>query len=124
MLKRVALLGTIAALSAASPSHSVAQDWDGGGWRGGWGGGVTVTVTPGPRPYPYPYYRRPAVCCRPIPRPAPVVCCSYGSYGYYGGSYYRPWRRPLYYYGDSYAPYGYHYDAGYTDAGYGYDDGP
>jgi hypothetical protein len=117
MLKRVAFLGAIAALTIASPSHAVAQDWAGWG-----GGGVTVNVgfpafqrpdfccRPRPRPFVCcrPFFPRPIVCCRPIPRP--VVCCR---------PFYRPWPRPPYYYGDSFAPYGYHYDAGYTDGGYG-----
>jgi hypothetical protein len=133
MPKRVAIFGAIAALTIASPSHAVAQDW--AGWGGGWGGGVTVNVAfPGPRPFfcCRPRIPRPIVCCRPfIPRPIvccrpfiprPVVCCR---------PLYRPWARPLYYYGDGFAPYGYHYDAGYpgagydgyADAGYGYGDG-
>jgi hypothetical protein len=113
MLKRVALLGAIAALTIASPSHSVAQDW------GGWGGGVTVNVGFPVRPFPRqdfccrPRIPRPVECCRPIPRP--VICCR---------PYYRPWPRPPYFYGDSFAPYGYHYNAGYPNVGYdGYGDG-
>jgi hypothetical protein len=38
MLKLIALLGVIAALTLANPSNSVAQGWDGGG------GGVTVSI--------------------------------------------------------------------------------
>jgi hypothetical protein len=128
MSRRAALFGAIAALTIASPSHAVAQDWS-GGWGGGWGGGVTVNVG-------FPAFRRPDICCRPFFRrpiaccrpffqrpiaccrpfiPRPVVCCR---------PFFRRWARPPYFYGDSFAPYGYHYDAGYTDAAYdGYDDG-
>jgi hypothetical protein len=116
MLKRVALLGAIAALTIASPSHAVAQTW------GGWGGGVTINVG-------FPVFPRRDFCCRPrFPRPVfccrtffprPVFCCR----PFYR-SFYRPWPRPPYYYGDGFAPYGYHYNAGYTTAGYGgYGDG-
>jgi hypothetical protein len=119
MLKRVAFLGAIAALTIWNPSHSVAQTWDGGTWGGGgWGGGccgaITITVGfPRPRFCCRPFIPRPTFCCRPfIPRP--VWCCNNGPYPYYG--------RPLYYYGDRFAPYGYNWNAGYTEAGYGYDD--
>lgn len=113
MLKRIARLGAIAALTIGSPSHSKAQDW--GGW-GGWGGGVTVNVGfPGPRPFfPRPFCCRPRIlrpdfCCRPfIPRP--VFCCN--------RPFLRPWPRPIYYYGDNFAPWGYNWEAGYSDAGY------
>ena len=111
MLKRVALLGASAALALANPSRSVAQNWD--GWGGGWGGGVTVNVG-------FPSFPRPAFCCRPrFPRPficcrpfipRPVVCCR---------PFFRPWGRPLYFYGDSFAPYGYNYNAGYGEGDYG-----
>jgi hypothetical protein len=66
MLKRVAFLGAIAALTLASPSHSLAQDWGGGGW----GGGVTVHVG-------FPFHRRSELCCeerRFFPRRR-VFCC-------------------------------------------------
>lgn len=121
MLKRVALLGAIAALTIWNPSRSVAQAWDGGwdgaGWGGnGWGGGaVTVTVGfPGfRRPFCCrPHIPRPVFCCRPVP-PRPVWCCENRAFPYY-------YRRPPYYYGDSFAPYGYNWNAGYTEAGYGY----
>jgi hypothetical protein len=112
MVKRVVLLGAIAALTIASPSHSVAQDWRGSG------GGVTVNV--GFPAFPRhdfccrPFFPRPVECCRPR-FPRPVACCR---------PFYRPWPRPPYFYGDSFAPYGYHYDAGYPNAGYdGYGDG-
>jgi hypothetical protein len=135
MLKRVALFGAIAALTIWNPSHSVAQAWDGAGWDGagsgggdGWGRGCcgAITVTVGfPRPRPFccrPFIPRPAFCCRPVP-PRPVWCCNrpYSNYG-----------RPLYYYGDRFAPYGYNWNSGYgnsgyansgyTEAGYGYDE--
>ncbi len=115
MLKRVALLGAMAALTVWNPTISVAQ---------GWGGGVTVTVAGFPGPYPYrprpwccrPYVPRPTWCCRPyIPRP--VWCCN-RPYPYYYGYY----GRPLYYYGDRFAPYGYNWNVGYNDADYGYDE--
>jgi hypothetical protein len=138
MLKRVALLGAIAALSIAGPSHSVAQEW--GGWGGGVGG---VTVHVGfpafprrdfccrpriPRPpidccrvFQRPIdccrvIQRPIACCRPFPRR--VECCDSPYYPY--RPIYRQWSRPLYYYGDRFAPYGYHYDAAYPDGGDGY----
>jgi hypothetical protein len=126
MLKRVALLGAIAALTIAGPSHSVAQEW------AGWGGGVTVhvgfPVLPRPdfccRPrIPRPIdccrvIERPVACCRPIPRR--VECCDDPYYPY--RPIYRPWTRPLYYYGDRFVPYGYHYNAAYPDGGDGYGD--
>jgi hypothetical protein len=118
MVKRVALLGAIAALTIWNPSNSVAQSW----------GGVTVTVSL-PAPYPYrprptwccrPYYPRPTWCCRPY-YPRPVWCCR--------RPYYSGYPRPLYYYGDNFAPYGYNwnrYDSGYygyyNDVGYGYNE--
>ena len=44
MLKRIALLGAMAALIIVKPSNAVAQGWD------GWGGGITVNVrVPFPR---------------------------------------------------------------------------
>lgn len=128
MLKRVALLGAIAALTILKPSDSVAQGWD--GWGGPWGGGVTVTVTgfPGPfrRPVPCcarPFIPRPTFCCRRrfFPRPVvccerpfiprPVFCCERPFID-------RPFYRPPYFYGDSFAPYAYNWNAGYGYGGY------
>ena len=44
MLKRIALLVAMAALTIVKPSNAVAQGWD------GWGGGITVNVrVPFPR---------------------------------------------------------------------------
>jgi hypothetical protein len=111
MLKRVALLGAIAALTSGNPSNAVAQGWGGSGW----GGGVTVTVSGFPGPYPYyrrPYYPRPC-CYRPyIPRR--VWCCHSPYYA-------RPYYRPPYFYGDNFAPYGYNWEGGgyYNEASYG-----
>jgi hypothetical protein len=145
MLKRVALLGAIAALTIGNPVRSVAQTWDGAGWDGAgwdggswdgagwdggrWGGGccVTVAVRVAIRPRPWccrripprpivccrPLIPRPTICCRPVIPPRPVLCCN-RPYPYYG--------RPLYYYGDSFAPFGYNPNAGYTDASYAYDE--
>jgi hypothetical protein len=102
MLKRVARLGAIAALTIGIPSNAVAQSW----------GGVTVTVSGFPGPAPYPYYRRPVPCCyRPYrPHYSRPWCCYRPYYGYY---------RPPYFYGDYFAPHHYNW---YRDAGYGYDD--
>ncbi len=117
MLKRVALLGAIAALTIWNPSNSAAQGW----------GGVTVTVAGFPGPYPY---RPRPWCCRPY-YPRPVWCCN-RPYRYSYPYPYPYYARPQYYYGDSFAPYGYNWnrydagynwnrnDVGYNDAGYGY----
>jgi hypothetical protein len=126
MLKRVALLGAVAALTIAGPSHATAQEW------AGWGGGVTVNVG-------FPFQRRAEFCCeerRFIPRRR-VFCCEERRFfprrrvfcceeerqffprrrvfcceerRFFPG---RFWRPP--YYGDG-------WNAGYTDAGYGYDE--
>jgi hypothetical protein len=145
MLKRIALLGAMAALTIWNPSNAAAQGWEGG--AGGWGG-VTVTVTGFPGPFQHrrpvrccerPFIPRPVFCCerpfiprpvscceRPfIPRPVsccerpfiprPVSCCERRFFP-------RPFDRPPYFYGDNFAPYGYNWNAGYTDAGYGYDE--
>jgi hypothetical protein len=143
MLKRVALLGAIAALTIGNPSNSVAQGWDGGGGCCG----ITVTVTGFPRPdfccerrfFPrrvfccerrfFPrrdiccerrFFPRPVFCCEPERRffPRPAFCCE-PERRFFA----RPFDRPPYYYGDSFAPYAYNwnrYDAGYSEAGYGY----
>jgi hypothetical protein len=122
MLKRVAFLGAIAALTIVKPSHSVAQGWD--GWAGGgWGGCCgAVTVTVGfPRPVPFrrpirccerPFIPRPAFCCERPFIPRPVFCCERRFFP-------RQFVRPPYYYGDSFAPYAYNWNAGYDNAGYG-----
>jgi hypothetical protein len=102
MLKRVALMGAIAALTIGNPSHSIAQDW-----RGGWGpGGVTVTVG-----FPGPIFRRPVSCCF---GPRPIACCWDRPFPP------GPFFRPPYFYGDRFAPYAYNpyaYDTRF--AGYG-----
>jgi hypothetical protein len=61
MLKRIALLVAIAALTFVKPSNSVAQDW------GGWGGGVTVNVG-----FPFPHRDS---CCERRFFPRRVFCC-------------------------------------------------
>jgi hypothetical protein len=115
MLKRVALLGALAALTIVKPSNAVAQGWD--GW---------CCERPFiPRPVfccERPFIPRPVFCCeRPfIPRPVfcceepRVFCCDDRRF------FPRPFGRPLYYYGDRFAPYGYNWNGGYTDGGYGY----
>ena len=50
MLKRIALLGAMAALTIVKPSNAVAQGWDGRG-------GITVNVG-----FPFPHRRR-DFCC-------------------------------------------------------------
>ena len=103
MLKRVALIGAIAALTIGNPSNSMAQDW-----TGGWGPGA-VTVRVG---FPGPFFRRPVSCCF---RPSPVVCCNRPFFPFP-----RPFFRPPYFYGDYFAPYAYNpyaYDTRYD--GYG-----
>jgi hypothetical protein len=123
MLKRVAFLGAMAALTIWNPSNAVAQSWDGGGCCG-----ITVNVS-------FPFAHRRDFCCerRFFPRrvfccedrrefccddrrffPRRVFCCDDRRF------FPRPFGRPLYYYGDSFAPFGYNWNAGYTDAGYGY----
>jgi hypothetical protein len=117
MLKRIALLVAMAALTIVKPSNAVAQGWDGG----------CCERRFFPRPVfccERPFIPRPVFCCeRPfIPGPVfgceepRVFCCEDRpffprSYGY---------GRPLYYYGDRFAPYGYNWNAGYADASYGY----
>jgi hypothetical protein len=131
MLKRIALLVAMAALTIVKPSNAVAQGWD------GWGGNCCERRFI-PRPVfccERPFIPRPIVCCeRPfIPRPIiccerpfiprPVFCCDDRRF------FPRPYGRPPYYYGDRFAPYAYNWNAGYgydwnggyTGAGYGYD---
>jgi len=111
MLKRVALLGSIAAVTALSASSAGAQYWG--------GGPVTVTVSTYPSPYPYPYY--------------PTYRHYYHREGWWwdgDAPYYRRYRAPPFFYGDNFEPYGYGYRAesgyhsvtGYHDAGFDYDD--
>ena len=61
MLKRIALLGAMAALTVLKPSNAVAQGWD------GWGGGISVNVR-------VPFPRR-DFCCERRFVPRPVFCC-------------------------------------------------
>jgi hypothetical protein len=61
------------------------------------------------------FFPRQVDCCeerRFFPRP--VFCCDDRRF------FPRPFGRPPYYYGDRFAPYAYNWNAGYTDAGYGY----
>src|SRR5712675_1060248 len=129
MLKRIALLGAMAALTIVKPSNAVAQGWD--GW-----GGITVNVG-----FPFPHRRR-DFCCeenRFFPRrvfeerrdfcceenrffPRRVFeerrdfCCEENRF------FPRRFGRPPYYYGDRFAPYAYNWNGGYTNAGYGYNE--
>jgi hypothetical protein len=106
MLKRVALIGAIAALTIGNPSNSMAQNWGGRG-----PGAVSVTVG-FPQPIPAPVFRRPISCCF-RPRPIECCCCNRPLFP-------RPYRWPPYFYGDYFAPYVYNwnrYDADY-DGGY------
>jgi hypothetical protein len=134
MLKRIVLLGAMAALTIVKPSNAVAQ---------GWGGCCGITVNVG---FPFPqrradfcceerrFFPRRDFCCeerRFFPRrvfderrdfccderrffPRADFCCEERRF------FPRAVGRPPYYYGDSFAPYGYNWNAGYTDAGYGY----
>ena len=119
MLKRIALLGAMAALTIVKPSNAVAQGWDGCC-------GITVNVG-------FPFQHR-DFCCerRFFPRqvscceerrdfcceerrffPRQVFCCDDRRF------FPRPFGRPPYFYGDSFAPYRYNWNGGYTNAGYG-----
>jgi hypothetical protein len=107
MLKRVAVLGSVAALMIGSAASAGAQ-----GWAGGWGG-VTVTVSGFPGPY-YPPYRGSDWCCYShYPDYPRSTWCCYG--GYYPHRYYRP----PYFYGDNFAPYAYGYGYGGYNGAYG-----
>ena len=102
MLKRIVLLGAMAALTIVKPSNAVAQGWDGCC-------GITVNVG-----FPFPH-RRADFCCeerRFFPRRD--FCCEESRF------FPRRFGRPPYYYGDRFAPYAYNWNGGYTDAGYGY----
>ena len=111
MLKRIALLGAMAALTIVKPSNAVAQGWDGCCGVGG----ITVNVG-----FPFPHRRR-DFCCeerRFFPRRVfeerRDFCCEEDRF------FPRRFGRPPYYYGDRFAPYAYNWNGGYTDAGYGY----
>jgi hypothetical protein len=128
MLKRIALLVAIAALTIVKPPNAVAQGWDGCC-------GISVNVR-----VPFPrqdfccerrFFPRRVDCCeepRFFPRrvdcceerrffPRQAFCCDDRRF------FSRPFGRPPYYYGDRFAPYAYNWNAGYGDAGYGYDYG-
>jgi hypothetical protein len=122
MWKRAALLGFIAALTICNPASSSAAVW--GAFAAA--AAAATAVSPEPTPvervqYYYPdavgccYHRPwfPRPCCQRQWIPRPVDCCR----PYYP----RPccYHRPLYYYGDSFAPYGYNWYR--YEAGYGYD---
>ena len=103
MLKRIALLGAIAALIIVKPSNAVAQGWD------GWGS-----------PFPHfcceeqRFFPRRDFCCddrRFFPRPV-----FFEEHRFF----HRPFWRPPYFYGDWFAPYVYNWYAGYPYDGYGY----
>ena len=130
MLKRIALLVAMAALTIVKPSNAVAQGWDGCC-------GITVNVG-----FPFQhrdfccerrFFPRRVDCCeerRFFPRrdfccerrffPRRVFeerrdfCCEESRF------FPRRFGRPPYYYGDRFAPYAYNWNGGYTDAGYGY----
>jgi hypothetical protein len=112
MLKRIVLLGAVAALTIVKPPSAVAQGWDGWG-----GGGITVNVR-----VPFPqrdfccerrFIPRRVFCCERPFIPRRVFCCDDRRF------FARPFGRPPYFYGDSFAPYRYNWNGGYTDAGYG-----
>jgi hypothetical protein len=110
MLKRIALLGAMAALTIVKPSSAAAQGWD------GWGGDCCERRFI-PRPIfccERPFIPRPIFCCERPFIPRPVFCCDDQRF------FPRPFGRPLYYYGDRFAPYGYNWNVGYSDGGYGY----
>jgi hypothetical protein len=148
MLKRIALLGAMAALTIVKPSNAVAQGWD--GW-----GGITVNVG-----FPFPHRRR-DFCCeerRFFPRrvfeerrdfcceenrffPRRVFeerrdfCCEENRFFprrvfeerrdfccEESRFFPRRFGRPPYYYGDRFAPYAYNWNGGYTNAGYRYNE--
>lgn len=136
MLKRVALLGAIVALTMiVKPSGSIAQEW--GGWDGCCGAPrITVTVTgfPGPVPFRRPccerrFFPPPRVACcehrfippRPIgfccerrffPPVRPVAfCCERRFFP-------EPFARPPYFYGDQFEPYAYNWNGGYGGGGF------
>jgi hypothetical protein len=103
MLKRIALLGAIAALIFVKPSNAGAQGWD------GWG-------------LPFPHF-----CCEEHRFfPGRDFCCDerrffprpvfFEEHRYFP----RPFWRPPYFYGDRFAPYVYNWNAGYAHDGYGY----
>jgi hypothetical protein len=113
MLKRITLIGAMAALTIVKPPSAVAQGWD------GWGGvgGITVNVR-----VPFPqrdfccerrFIPRRVFCCERPFIPRRVFCCDDRRF------FARPFGRPPYFYGDSFAPYHYNWNGGYTDAGYG-----
>jgi len=98
MLKPIALLAAMAALIIAKPSNAVAQGWDGWCCQQRW------------------FIPRPVFCCERPFFPRPAFCCDDRPF------FPRPYGygRPLYYYGDRFAPWGYNWNAGYTDADYNY----
>lgn len=100
MLKRVALLGSIAAVTALSASSAGAQYWG--------GGPVNVTVSA----YPYPSYYP------PYPPPYPRYYHREGWWDDDGPLFHR--HRLPYFWGDRFEPYAYGYRAEsyHSEAGY------
>jgi hypothetical protein len=97
MLKRIALLVAMAALTIVKPSNAVAQGWD--NW--------CCERRFFPRPVfccERPFFPRPVFCCEE-PR---VFCCDDRRF------FPRPFWRPPYFYGDRFAPYAYNWNAGYN----------
>src|SRR6267143_4961655 len=140
MLKRIVLLGAMAALIIVKPSNAVAQGWDGCCGVGG----ITVNVGFPRRDFcceERRFFPRRDFCCerRFFPRrvfeerrdfcceesrffPRRVFeerrdfCCEESRF------FPRRFGRPPYYYGDRFAPYAYNWNGGYTNAGYGYNE--
>ena len=110
MLKLIALLGAMTALTSCSDERRffARQDF------------CCEERRFFPRPIfccERPFIPRPIFCCERPFIPRPVFCCEDRPF------FHRPYGygRPLYYYGDRFAPYAYNWNAGYNDAGYGYD---
>jgi hypothetical protein len=133
MLKRIALLVAMAALTIVKPSNALAQGLDGCC-------GITVHIG-----FPFPhrdfcceerrFFPRRDFCCERRFFPRRVFCCEEprvfccDDRRFFPRQEFccddrrffpRPFGRPPYYYGDRFAPYGYNWNAGYTDAGYDY----
>ena len=115
MLKRVAFLGAMTALTIVKPSNAVAQGWD--GW-GGVNGGFPPHFCCGE----HRFFPRRDFCCEE-PR---VFCCDehhffprpvfFEEHRFFP----RPFWRPPYFYGDRFAPGVYNWNAGYYGADYDY----
>jgi len=121
MLKRIVLLGAMAALIIVKPSNAVAQGWDGCCGVGG----ITVNVGFPRRDFcceERRFFPRRDFCCERRFFPRRVFeerrdfCCEESRF------FPRRFGRPPYYYGDRFAPYAYNWNGGYTNAGYGYNE--